>query len=336
MAEKHDALDMAHLMGHVKDADYFEFPHVLVPGGKLYLPQPLKTEHSLVRDNLLGVKLIDEHIEPVDLKFTKFMALEAIAAVVCVVLFSWLAQKIGGGQSPKGRLVNFLEAMVLFIRDEIARPAIGGGHDDHGHDDHGHGHESHGHDDHGHSHSHGKKHKPKHEADQFVPYLLTLFFFVLGCNLLGMLPWAGSATGALATTGALALLTFGTVVFTGMSKLGPVGFWTGLVPHMELPLVLAILLKPMIFAIEVLGLVIKHFILAVRLLANMFAGHLVLAVIVAFIAATAGQTIWYVVTPASVFGATALSMLELFVAFLQAYLFTFLSALFIGSAVHPH
>ncbi len=339
MAEKHDALDMAHLMGHVKDADYFEFPHVLVPGGKIYLPQPLKTGHSILPQSV-GVKLIDDHIEPVDLKFTKFMALELIAAFICVVLFSWLAQRISGGQAPKGRMTNFLETMVLFIRDEVARPAIGGGHghDDHGHD--GHGHEGHGHDDHGHHdhghHAHGKSHKPKHEADQFVPYLLTLFFFVLGCNLLGMLPWAGSATGALATTGALAVITFGTVVFTGMSKLGPVGFWTGLVPHMDLPLVLAVLLKPMIFAIEVLGLVIKHFILAVRLLANMFAGHLVLAVIVAFIAATAGQTIWYVVTPASVFGATALSMLELFVAFLQAYLFTFLSALFIGSAVHPH
>jgi F-type H+-transporting ATPase subunit a len=100
--------------------------------------------------------------------------------------------------------------------------------------------------------------------------------------------------------------------------------------------VLAIILKPMIFAIELLGLCIKHFILAVRLLANMFAGHLVLAVIVSFIAATAESLAWYGVMPASLLGAVALSMLELFVAFLQAYIFTFLSALFIGMAVHPH
>jgi F-type H+-transporting ATPase subunit a len=105
---------------------------------------------------------------------------------------------------------------------------------------------------------------------------------------------------------------------------------------MDLPLPLAILLKPMIFVIEVAGLCIKHFILAMRLLANMMAGHLVLAVILAFIAASSTTMAWYAVTPASVFGAVALSLLELFVAFLQAYIFTFLSALFIGMAVHPH
>ena len=121
-----------------------------------------------------------------------------------------------------------------------------------------------------------------------------------------------------------------------MVKLGPIGFWTGQVPHMDLPSALAIILKPMIFVIEVMGLCIKHFILAVRLLANMLAGHMVLAVIMAFIAASAGSLAWYAVAPASVFGAVALSLLELFVAFLQAYIFTFLSALFIGMAVHPH
>ena len=93
----------------------------------------------------------------------------------------------------------------------------------------------------------------------------------------------------------------------------------------------------MIFVIEILGLFIKHTVLAVRLLANMMAGHLVLAVIMAFIAAAATNAlVWYGVAPVSVLGATALSMLELFVAFLQAYIFTFLSALFIGMAVHPH
>jgi F-type H+-transporting ATPase subunit a len=95
-------------------------------------------------------------------------------------------------------------------------------------------------------------------------------------------------------------------------------------------------LVPMIFVIEVFGMLIKHGVLAVRLLANMMGGHVVLAVIMAFIAASAQSLLWWVVTPTSVFGATALSMLELFVAFLQAYIFTFLAALFIGMAVHPH
>jgi F-type H+-transporting ATPase subunit a len=152
----------------------------------------------------------------------------------------------------------------------------------------------------------------------------------------------GSPTGAFATTGALALITFCTVVGMGMAKLGPVGFWTAQVPHMDLPLPLAIMLKPMIFIIEVAGLCIKHFVLAVRLLANMMAGHMVLAVLVAFVGAiflyvgSYASALFWSVSVASIFGAVALSLLELFVAFLQAYIFVFLSALFIGMAVHPH
>jgi F-type H+-transporting ATPase subunit a len=101
---------------------------------------------------------------------------------------------------------------------------------------------------------------------------------------------------------------------------------------------MAVVLIPLIFVIEIMGLLIKHCVLAVRLLANMMAGHVVLAVMLAFIGASyaAGTAIWSGVTLASVLGATALSLLELFVAFLQAYVFTFLSALFIGAAVHPH
>ena len=134
----------------------------------------------------------------------------------------------------------------------------------------------------------------------------------------------------------MAFVTFGTVIVCGMQKFGVIGFFLNQVPSMELPLVLAIFLKPMILAIELLGLLIKHAVLSVRLLANMVAGHLVLAVIMAFIAVTAGSIVWWGVMPASVFGATAIMMLEIFVAFLQAYIFAFLTALFIGSAVHPH
>ena len=106
---------------------------------------------------------------------------------------------------------------------------------------------------------------------------------------------------------------------------------------MDVPWVLALFVKPMIFGIEVLGIVVKHLILAVRLFANMFAGHLVLAVIMGFIAATAHWwLLWIGVTTVSVAGATALNLLELMVACLQAYVFTFLSALFIGMAVHQH
>jgi F-type H+-transporting ATPase subunit a len=293
-----DPLDAGHLIGHVKDADYFEFPRFL--GGKVQIPQIYHGQEPIATIGI-GFKPIDDRIEPFEGKITKFMVLEVIAALLLIVVFSWLASRLKRTDRPKGSLTNALEAMIVFIRDDVARPAIGG-----------------------------------HDADRFMPYLLTIFFFVLSLNLFGMLPWAGSATGALATTGALAFMTFLTVIISGMTKLGPVGFWVGQVPHMELPLVLSILLKPMIFVIEVMGMGIKHFILAMRLLANMMAGHLVLAVIMAFIAASAASMTWYAVMPASMFGAVALSLLELFVAFLQAYIFTFLSALFIGMAVHPH
>jgi len=165
-----------------------------------------------------------------------------------------------------------------------------------------------------------------------------MFFFVLFCNLLGMVPWAGSPTGALAVTGTLAFIALVTVVGSGMKKYGLIGYWLSLVPHMDVHWTLAIFLVPMLLALEVLGLLIRHSVLAVRLLANIFAGHLVLAVIVGFIAAAAHTVLvlWFGVTVASVLGATALSMLELFVAFLQAYIFVFLSSLFIGMALHPH
>lgn len=305
MAEAHgDPFDPAHLIGHVKDAPYFEVPRILSPdgSGKLYIPQ-LRDVHEPVATIEVGFEPLDQLFEPLEFQLTKFMILEVVAAVLVAVIFVWLAQRVAKGGRPRGRLWNFFEVMLLFIRDEVARPAIG-----------------------------------KHDADRFLPFLWTMFFFILACNLFGMVPWAGSPTGSLAATGALALCTFAVVVGGGMAKMGPLGFWKAQVPHMELPFVLAIFLVPMIFAIEVLGLLIRHFVLAVRLLANMMAGHLVLAVLAAFVLAVARFGLFAIlgVGLASIVGATALSLLELFVAFLHAYIFTFLSALFIGMAVHPH
>jgi F-type H+-transporting ATPase subunit a len=105
---------------------------------------------------------------------------------------------------------------------------------------------------------------------------------------------------------------------------------------MDLPGPLRLLLVPMILFLEIVGVLIKHSILAVRLLANMFGGHLVLAMILGFIPAMAGSLMWYGVAPMAVLGGTAISMLELFVAFLQAYIFSFLTSLFIGMSVHQH
>jgi F-type H+-transporting ATPase subunit a len=234
-------------------------------------------------------------------KMSKFMFNELIVALICAGLFIWLAGKIRTGDRPKGRIWNLLETFVVFVRDEIAKPTIG-----------------------------------EHDYKRFLPFLLTLFFFILGLNLLGMIPFVGSATGSIAVTAALALVTFLVVVGSGMQKMGAVGFLKAQVPHMELPGAMSMALVPLMFVIEIFGFLVKHGVLAIRLFANMFAGHLVLAIFLAFIGVVSTSGLFYVVSPIAVLAAIALSLLELFVAFLQAYVFTFLASLFIGSAQHAH
>ena len=294
--------------------------------GKILIPQPFAT-----LDSLYAVKS--------GFGISKYMILELLLAAILLFLFTRLAAALRSGEAPKGRFANLFESMILFVRDKIARPAIDSHDHHHEHDDHAHdaGGHAHGHHDHAHAAT-AHAAREQHDGDRFVPLLLTLFFFVLGCNLLGMVPWAGSPTASFSVTLALAGVTFATVVVAGMLKFGFLGFFGNQVPSMDLPLPLAILLKPMIFAIEMLGLLIKHLILAVRLLANMVAGHLVLLGIMGLIsaAATYSMGMWATVTGISVVSCTLFSVLELFVAFLQAYIFTFLSALFIGAAVHQH
>lgn len=313
------------LFEHVEDATYFHVPRWITEmlgmeghAGHIELPQPLAEpvldasgspvvdhhSHGVVYETVwapdTGNPVIDGSVLPLDFVFTKFMAIELLVAGICVILFGWLASHIRGGSAARGGIANLLEAFLVFIRDDIAKAAIG----DHGY-------------------------------EKFVPFLWTLFFFVLGCNLFGMIPWMGSPTGVFATTGALALVTFLSVCASGIKELGFVGFLKAQAPSMDLPAPLKVVLLPMIWLIEVFSLFLKHAVLAVRLLANMVAGHLILAVLIGFIGAATGF-IWYAVTPVSILGAVAISVLELFVAFLQAYVFTFLSALFIGAAVHPH
>lgn len=132
--------------------------------GHINIPQPFKLDEPLVEMHT-GNALIDDTIKPLDFTLTKFMVLEAVIAIIICLLFIALAARIKGGQLPKGKLWHLLEVFLLYIRDNVARPCIG-----------------------------------DHDADRFVPYLWTLFFFVLGCNLMGLIPWMGSPTGALATT----------------------------------------------------------------------------------------------------------------------------------------
>lgn len=334
--------------------------------GKILIPQPFGRLRNL------------HEAEAGEITITKYMIVEVAVALIIAILFSWLARRVIAGGAPKGRMWNFLEVFVVFIRDQIAVPAIGDGHhdehpNDHAHTGEGHHvdagghaiaaaanagpglggnghdhHHGHGHHDHGHGHSHGKKGHAVHfsPAKKFTPLLCTIFFFVLGCNLAGMLPWIGSPTAVFSVTLAMALVTLSTVFFFGMLQFGVLGFFVNQVPTMDMPWYMAIVLKPAIFLIEFGGLLIKHGVLAVRLLANMVAGHLVLLAIMglAFGAAAALQytkptgvdPLWWVTSTIVVLGCSILSVLELFVAFLQAFVFTMLSALFIGAAIHKH
>ena len=180
----------------------------------------------------------------------------------------------------------------------------------------------------------------EHDADKFMPLLWTFFFFILGCNLMGMIPWVGSPTAAFGTTFALAAIVFVVGVVMGLKTFGPVGFLKNICPELGLPWYLSFWIVPMLWVIEFASLLIKHLVLSVRLLMNMGAGHLVLLGIlgigISVPSAMMSTPAWGAVATISVLGTTALSVLELLVAFLQAYLFTFLAAMFIGSSMHHH
>jgi F-type H+-transporting ATPase subunit a len=215
---------------------------------------------------------------------------------------------MSSGQPPVGWQDNCREVLLTFVRNEVARPSIGD------------------------------------EADRYVPFLWTLFLFILFNNLLGLVPFCGSATGNIYVTIGLALCVFFAIHGSGIRKMGVGPYLSAQWPHIDVPFGLGYVLKPLIFALEWLGVLVRNAVLAVRLFANMFAGHVVLATILIFIY-TAGHLyldtpavhwpLWGSVAVLSVLGQLALSLLELFVAFLQAYIFTFLTAIFMGMAMHP-
>lgn len=350
---------MADPVLHIKDSYYFEVPRALWPqdfGSIEEVPAFLREDHpeATVEDfeqALAGKILIPQPFGRLDNLYekkdgfciSKFMILEVVAAILLLVVFRALAKRMEGGKVPTGKFWNMLEAMLLFIRDQVARAAIGGGESHSTHetgedypaaietfdpDRHSEplathepevdeaAHRERGHHEQGHTH-----HGPT--GDTFAPLLWTAFFFILTLNLIGMLPWLGAPTAAFSVTLGLASVILVTTFGSGFKTFGIKWAWTGFVPHMDLPWYIWPL-KVVIWVIEVFGSLIKHGVLAIRLLANIAAGHLVLLGILAMASVIA------------TIGAALFSGLELFVAFLQAYIFTFLAALFIGAAVHEH
>lgn len=247
------------------------------------------------------------HLGPITIDFsiTKHVLFMSIAAVMVMLLLILAARDAkrehaaGAGRGPKGA-ANVVEAFILYLRDEVALRNIG------------------------------------HGGERYVPYVVTVFFFILFCNLLGLLPWGASPTGNLAMTAVLAVLTFLTVEIAGMRELGAKGYAKtiffapeGLSPAMKLPMYL--IMTP----VEFLGKLTKPFALAIRLYANMTAGHAVVLALTGLLVAAAAANVLFV-APAPVVMAVAIMILEIFVAFLQAYIFAMLSSVFIGLIRHAH
>ncbi len=207
---------------------------------------------------------------------------------VALVLLMVLPVRNKAGKPGVRGWANVIEALVVFVRDEMVLPNTG------------------------------------EEGRKYMPYFLTVFFFILLMNLLGMLPWGSSATGNLSVTAGLAFCSFILIQWAGIREHGFVGYFKGLIPH-GVPWPVLIILAP----VELLGLITKPFALCVRLFANMMAGH---AVLTAFL----GLIIVPVLAIPCVAVAVAISMMEIFVAFLQAYIFTLLTAIFTGTAIHQH
>jgi len=229
----------------------------------------------------------------IDLSPTKHVVMVAVAALVCCAVLIPAARShrrtSTAGIAPKG-VANGIEAMVLYMRNEIILPNVG------------------------------------HHGNGYVPYLLTLFFFILFANVLGLIPYLSTATGNIAVTATLAIISFIVVEIAGMRTLGrgyinTIVYW----PH-DMSLLMKSLLTIILTPVEIIGKFTKPFALAIRLFANMTAGHVI---VLAFIGMIFTFGSWWV-APLPALMAVAIMLLEVLVAFIQAFIFTLLTSVFIG------
>jgi len=242
----------------------------------------------------------------IDLSPTKHVVFMVLAAFLVFVSMWYggrqVARRHREGKAPHG-FGAAVEALVLWVRNDVAVANIG------------------------------------HGGEKFAPYILTLFFFILYCNLLGLLPWGAAATGNIAVTAALALTAFLTIEISGMMALGPKGYLKTIVmvpPGMKGigAVIMAVIMTP----VELIGKLVKPFALTLRLFANMTAGHFVILVLLGliFVFGTAPPAIRGVVVVGAVGLTLFMMFLELLVAFLQAYIFALLTSVFIGLMRHEH
>ena len=222
----------------------------------------------------------------VDLSITKHVLFVWLAALVLAVVAITAARKNRGRVVPSG-IGNLVEALVVFVRDEVAIPNMGRG------------------------------------GVIYMPYLLTTFLFILVMNLFGILPYGASATGNISVTAGLAIIAFVVIQLSAIRAQGFGGYLAHLTGGVHWAL------WPIMVPIEVLGLFTKNFALCMRLFANMIGGHIVILSFIGLIFLFKS----YLLVPASIGFALGVSMLELFVAFLQAYIFTMLTSLFMGLGI---
>ncbi len=287
--------------------------------------------------------------------FTNHMMMLLVAAAVCLLIFPVAARRVA--LVPSG-MVNLLESVMQYLRKEVAEPCL------------------------------------KEDTDRFIPYVWTTFFFILICNLLGMVPLeglfllvfkvrhvGGTATAGLSVTAGLAVFAFFMIHVSGVWQvayklwqgidlhghdpdhgegghtapqpqplplalvLGFFLYWWNFAPHVFRPertaslqdvalWVADVLFWVFLLLLELIGAAVKPFALAMRLMANMLAGHVVLGSLLLMIPVLGSLSDLGIAVP-TLLGAAAINVLELFVAFLQAYIFTFLTCMFIGASIHP-
>ena len=289
---------------HIKDA--YEWHFFDGHYGTLYLPVILYTNHGFL--TFSSANLYDEHHHPVhykgvenhhgkivsveedlqiivDLSITKNVASMFISVILMLWLFTRVAQgyKKNEGRAPKG-VQAFFEPIIIFIRDEVAKPNIGA------------------------------------RYERFLPFLLTLFFFIWFNNLLGLIPGGANLTGNIAFTMVLAVVVLS--ITLGSSRKA---YWKHIFATPGVPFPVLLILIP----IELIGILTKPFSLMMRLFANITAGHIIILSLFSLIFLFKSSAVAVVSVPFAIF----MNFLELFVALLQAYVFTLLSAMYFGSAV---
>jgi F-type H+-transporting ATPase subunit a len=269
-------------------------------GKKAYKGFEIASE-GMMKGKIVRQDANGEMVQPIDLSLTKNSLAVFMYSFIVIMVFLSVAKAYRKRErkAPKG-FQSLIEPLILFIRDDIARPSIGNKH-----------------------------------YERFLPYLLTVFFFIFFNNLLGLIPFfpfGANVTGSIAVTGVLALATFLVTTFSGNKNYYAHIFNTPGVPWwLKFPL-------PLMPIIELLGVFTKPFVLMVRLFANITAGHIIILGFISliFVFGQASAAAGYGISVLSVAMSIFINFLELLVAFIQAYVFTLLSALFFGMAVEEH